>query len=92
MTTPSYHWSLAPWEKGLLEIQAEILLVVSKHIETEVPDAEVGQQFADRAMVFELIAGSNKMPFGPEARKLMHQAYFDTATLLHNHYGDSVET
>lgn len=82
---------LAEWESALLEMQTEIIALAARHLEGEPRDAEVAQEIIDRALVFDMIATNGKMPLSPDARRLMHQAYYDAAKLLHDAYGAEVE-
>ena len=82
---------LAEWELALLQMQVDIIALAASHLEERTRDAEVAQEIADRAQVFDMIATNGQMPLSPAARSLMHQAYYDAAKLLHDAYGEAVE-
>ena len=85
-TTP-----LAEWERALLQMQADIIAIASRHLDHEARDPEVGQEIIDRALVFDMIATNAQMPLSCDARRLMHQAYYEAAKLLHDAYGEALE-
>lgn len=89
--TTTQHTPLAEWESALLDMQAEIIALAAGHLENEPRDAEIAQELIDRAHVFDMIATNGKMPLSPDARQLMHKAYFDAAKLLHDAYGAEIE-
>lgn len=90
MTTPN-HAPLADWESALLQMQADIISLTTRHLDHEGRDPEIAQEILDRAFVFDMIATNSRMPLSTDGRQLMHKAYFDTAKLLHDAYGAEVE-
>lgn len=89
--TQTNHAPLAEWERALLDMQADITALAERHLDNEPRDAEIAQEIIDRALVFDMIATNSRMPLSQTGRQLMHKAYFDAATLLHDAYGAEVE-
>ncbi len=82
---------LATWELGLIALQGDLLSNVEQHLNNAPRDPEVGQEFADRAMVYFTISNSPLMPFSVNALQLMGNTYNNIAQLLSEAYGNSIE-